>query len=83
MYIEDNLAHRGRIKMVMQNLVANDELQIDDDNALEHLVDTILMSWQFYTSYMYTLGRCLDAKGVEEVIAHTNNAMRKYMKTNI
>ena len=80
MYIEDNLAHRGRIKMVMQNLVANDELQIDDDNALEHLVDTILMSWQFYTSYMYTLGRCLDAKGVEEVIAHTNNAMNQYMK---
>jgi len=80
MYIEDNLAHRGRIKMVMLNLVANDELQIDDEEALEHLVDSILMSWQFYTSYMYTLGRCLDAKGVEEVIAHTNYAMKKYMK---
>ena len=80
MYIADNLAHRGRIKIVMQNLMLNNELQIDDDNALEHLVDSILMSWQFYTSYMFTLGRCLDAKGVEEVIAYTNNAMRQYMK---
>ena len=80
MYIADNLAHRGRIKIVMQNLMLNNELQIDDDNALEHLVDSILMSWQFYTSYMFTLGRCLDAKGVEEVIAYTNNSMRQYMK---
>jgi AcrR family transcriptional regulator len=82
MYIADNLAHRGRIKIVMQNLIVNNQLQIDDENALEHLVDTILMSWQFYTSYMYTLGRCLDAKGIEELIAHTNNAMRQYMKGN-
>jgi len=80
MYIADNVAHRGRIKMVMQNLVLNDELEIDNDSALEHLVDSILMSWQFYTSYMYTLGRCLDAKGIEEVIAYTNNAMKQYMK---
>ena len=80
MYIEDNVAHRGRIKMVMLNLVANDELEINDEASLEHLVDSILMSWQFYTSYMYTLGRCLDAKGVEEVIAHTNYAMKTYMK---
>ena len=83
MYIEDNLAHRGRIKMVMQNLIANNELQIDDEEKLEHLVDTILMSWQFYTSYIYTLGRCLDAKEVEKVITYTNNAMKQYMKEKI
>ena len=81
-YIEDNLAHRGRIKIVMQNLIANGELQIDDEEKVEHLVDTILMSWQFYTSYMYTLGRCLDAKEVEELITYTNNAMKQYMKNN-
>jgi len=80
MYIADNIAHRNRIKMVMKNLVENNELQIDDENSLEYLVDSILMSWQFYTSYMYTLGRCLDAKGVEEVIAYTNNAMKIYKK---
>ena len=80
MYIADNIAHRSRIKMVMQNLMTNNELHIDNEEALEHLVDSILMSWQFYTSYMYTLGRCLDAKGVKEVIAHTNNSMRQFMK---
>ena len=80
MYIADNIAHRNRIKMVMKNLVENNELQIEDENSLEYLVDSILMSWQFYTSYMYTLGRCLDAKGVEEVIAYTNNAMKMYRK---
>jgi AcrR family transcriptional regulator len=79
-YIADNLAHRGRIKIVMENLIVNNELQIEDEEALEYLVDSILMSWQFYTSYMYTLGRCLDAKGVEEVIAYTTNAMKQCMK---
>ena len=80
MYIEDNLAHRSRIKMVIQNLVENNELQIENELQLEHLVDTILMSWQFYTSYMYTLGRCLDAKEIKEVITYTNNAMKYYIK---
>jgi len=80
MYIRDNLAHRGRIKIVMQNLMANNQLQIDNEESLEHLVDTILMSWQFYASYLYTLGKCLDAKGVEELIAHTNKAMKQYIK---
>ena len=80
MYIADNVAHRGRIKIVMQNLMANNQLEITDEASLEHLVDSILMSWQFYTSYMYTLGQCLDEKGVEELIAHTNNAMKQYMK---
>ena len=79
MYIADNIAHRNRIKIVMQNLIENNELQIEDDERLEFLVDSILMAWQFYTSHMYTLGRCLDAKGVEEVIAHTHNAMRPFM----
>ena len=80
MYIADNIAHRGRIKMVMQNLVKNDELDISDEETLDYLVDSILMAWQFYTSYMYTLGQCLDAKGVEEVIAYTNSAMKQFKK---
>jgi len=77
-YIEDNLAHRGRIKIVMKNLVTNKELNIPDENTLEYLVDSILMSWQFYTSYMYTLSRSLDANHVEEVIKYTSNAMRPF-----
>jgi len=78
MYIEDNVAHRGRIKRVMQNLIAYGELQVPDTKALEHLVDSILMAWQFYTSYMYTLGQCLDEKGIKEVIAYTNQSMQPF-----
>jgi len=78
-YIEDNLAHRGRIKIVMKNLVENEELNIPNEETLEYLVDSILMSWQFYTSYMYTLSRTLDANHVEEVIKYTSNAMRPFM----
>ena len=78
-YIEDNLAHRGRIKIVMKNLIANKELDVPNEETLEYLVDSILMSWQFYTSYMYTLSRTLDANHVEEVIKYTSNAMRPFM----
>jgi AcrR family transcriptional regulator len=79
MYIADNIAHRCIIYIVMYNLIEHNELEIDNDDDLEFLIDSILMSWQFYTSYMYTLGRCLDAKGIEEVVAHTHNAMRPFM----
>jgi AcrR family transcriptional regulator len=79
-YIEDNLAHRERIKIVMKNLVENSELEIPNGEALEYLVDSILMSWQFYTSYMYTLGRTLDVKHIDEVIENTNRAMRQFQK---
>jgi len=79
-YIEDNLSHRERIKIVMKNLVSNGELEIPNSEALEYLVDSILMSWQFYTSYMYTLGRTLDVNHIDEVIENTNRAMRQFMK---
>ena len=80
-YIKDNLAHRNRIKIVMKNLVANDELDIPDEKALEYIVDSILMSWQFYTSYIFTLGKTLDIQDIDEVIAYTTNAMKLYIKT--
>jgi AcrR family transcriptional regulator len=76
MYVEDNIAHRTRIKKVMQNLVEHGEMQVANDEALEHLVDTLLMAWQFYTSYMYTLGECLDEKGIEKFITYTNQSMQ-------
>jgi AcrR family transcriptional regulator len=79
-YIEDNLAHRSRIKMVIQNLVANGELEIPNEASLEYLVDSILMSWQFYTSYMYTLGHTLDENLSEKVIENTTNAMKQFRK---
>ena len=79
-YIEDNLAHKGRIKMVMKNLTNNNELVIPNEASLEYLVDSILMSWQFYTSYLYTLGQTLDANHVDKVIAYTSNAMKSFRK---
>ena len=75
MYVDDNIAHRARIKKVMQNLVEYGEIQVASNEALEHLVDLLLMAWQFYTSYMYTLGVCLDEKGIEEFITYTNQSM--------
>lgn len=78
-YIKDNLSHRNRIKIVINNLRENNELNIPDDKALEYIVDSILMSWQFYTSYMHTLGKTLDIKDIDEVIAYTTTAMKLYM----
>ena len=79
-YIKDNLEHHNRIKLVVKNLVKSDELEIPNDEALEYLVDSILMSWQFYTSYMYTLGHTLDENLSQEVIANTTNAMKQFKK---
>ena len=78
MYVEDNIAHRERMKKVMQNLIDNDEMYVPTVEALEHLVDTMLMAWQFYASYMYTLGQCLDEKGIKEMIAYTNQSMQVF-----
>lgn len=83
MYIEDNIAHRGRIKRVMQNLIDNGEMQVPSEDALEHLVDVLLMSWQFYASHRYTLGECLDEKGIESFIAYTNLSMQPYLTQSI
>jgi AcrR family transcriptional regulator len=81
MYIEDNIAHRIRMKKVMQNLIDNGEMNIATEEALEHLVDTVLMAWQFYTSYMYTLGQCLDEKSIKGMIEYSNQAMQLF-RTN-
>ena len=79
LYIEDNLAHRARIKIVMQHFIANGELEIMYDHTLEYLVDAILMAWQFYTSHLQTLGRNIDVKAAQEAVEFTNNAMRPFL----
>lgn len=78
-YVEDNLAHRSRIKIVMQHFIANGELEIMYDHILEYLVDSILMSWQFYTSYLQTLGKEVDLKAAQEAVEFTNNGMRPFL----
>jgi len=74
-YIEDNVVHRSRIKITMESFIVNGELDIQDNALLEYMVDSILMSWQFYTSYMQTLGRPLSLKSAEEAVEYTSNAM--------
>jgi AcrR family transcriptional regulator len=79
-YIADNIAHRSRIKMVMEYFVQNGELDIKDDALLEYMVDSILMSWQFYTSHMQTLGKPLSKESAEEAVQYTSNAMLPFNK---
>ena len=79
MYVEDNIAHRSRIKKVMQNLIESGEMKVPNEEALEHLTDSLLMAWQFYTSHRYTLGQCLDEKGIQEFIGYTNLTMQPFM----
>ena len=78
MYVADNIAHKSRIKKVMQNLIENNEMKVPNDDALEHLTDTLLMGWQFYISHRCTLGQCLDEKCIQEFITYTNLTMEPY-----
>jgi len=79
-YIVDNVAHRGRIKHTMESFIASGELEIKEDALLEYMVDSILMSWQFYTSHMQTLGKPLSRQSAEEAVQYTNNAMTPYKR---
>lgn len=78
MYIIDNIAHRSRIRLIMQSFVESGELIIEDNNTLEYVTDAILMTWQFYTSYMQTLGRPLTKESAKEAVEYTNNAMQPF-----
>ena len=77
-YIRDNVAHRSRIHFTMVHFVETGELDIKDDDTLEYVTDAILMSWQFYTSLMETLGRPLSRESAEEAVQYTSNAMKPY-----
>jgi len=77
-YIADNIAHRGRIKLVMEGFMTSGELHIKEDEMLEYLVDSILMAWQFYTSYMQTLGRPLSRKSAEETVQYTSKSIQLF-----
>ncbi len=82
-YIEDNKAHRARIKMTMENFIENGELEIESAELLEYVVDSILISWQFYTSYMQTLGKPLSEKSAQEAVRYTSDVMKPFIKEKI
>ena len=79
LYIKDNIAHRRRIRQVMNNLIANGELSITDEEDIDFLVDSISMSWQFYSSFLHTIGQELNADSVQNVIKYTAVAMKPYL----
>lgn len=80
LYIKDNIAHRRRIRQVMNNLIINEELIIEDEEDVDFLVDTISLSWQFYSSFLHTIGEELNASSVQNVIKHTTAAMKPYLR---
>lgn len=79
MYIRDNIAHRERITLSMKTFAEKGILHFPDEKSFEFLIDSILLSWQFYASYLHTLGKSLDSKGALQVIEYTKNAMRPYI----
>ncbi|MFT7005346.1 MAG: hypothetical protein ACJAWW_002720, partial [Sulfurimonas sp.] len=79
LYIKDNIAHRRRIRQVMNNLIINEELIINDEEDMDFLVDSISLSWQFYSSFLHTIGQELDAVSVQNVIKYTSAAMKPYL----
>ena len=79
LYIKDNIAHRRCIRQVMNNFIVNEELSITDEEDIDFLVDSISLSWQFYSSYLHTIGQELNANLVQNVIKYTTAAMKPYL----
>jgi len=79
-YIEDNIAHRSRIKISLGMFMSSGELNIKDEETLDYLVDSVLMSWQFYISYLQTLGKGLDLECSKGAIKYVNDAMKPYVR---
>ena len=78
-YISDNVAHRRRIRQVMNNLILNEEIKIEDEEDLDFLVDSTSLAWQFYSSFLHTIGEELNASSVYKVIQYTTAAMKPYL----
>ncbi len=83
MYIEDNIAHRERISHSIKTLEASGELSFPNEKRFEFLIDSILMSWQFYASYRQTLGDILDVESVADVLEHTHCALWPYLTKTV
>lgn len=82
-YIKDNNAHRNRIRKSIEYFISNNELNPLDIITLEYLVDSILMSWQFYTSYIQTLGINLNKENSKKAVQYTNIIMRPFYTSSI
>ena len=79
LYIKDNIAHRSRIIQVIKNLVEHGELEINYENIIEYIADTILLTVQFWNPFMLTLGKTPNKETLQEGIERSNESMRPYL----
>ena len=79
MYVEDNLKHRQRIIRTIESFIKNGELELRNEQSIEYIADSVLMTEQFYLSYSKTLGEEINKDSVIETINHINGAFRPYL----
>jgi len=78
-YLEDNQAHRQRIKITFENLIKRGDLEITDEKILEQLTNTVMLVLSFWNPMMETLGNEIDEEGFKAATAHIQCAMRPYL----
>jgi len=81
-YIKDNISHRSRILLVLQNFSNNGILITKYTNVLEHLTDSILMTLQFWTPFLEAQNRPVNEENIELAIVHTREILRPYLSQN-
>lgn len=79
LYIKDNLAHKERIKIGIVLLIQNGYLSLPQERLLEHLCDSILLTTQFWISFLTTLDAKLELQGVQDLFSHIKCTFRPYM----
>lgn len=78
-YIDDNIAHRKRIRITLENLAQSGDLNVPYDNIFEQLTDTVMLVLTFWNPMLETLGKAIDEEGFEEATTHIRGAMRPYL----
>lgn len=78
-YIKENIAHKQRIRIVLEQLSANGYLDIPADHVYTQLADTVLLCNRFWHSHLETLGIEVDEANLAEGFGHIEGAMRPYL----
>ena len=78
-YINDNIAHRSRIIKTLQNFSQNEIIVSKYTNVIEHLADSILMTFQFWTPFIEAQDKPLNEYNIELAIIHTREILRPYL----
>ena len=78
MYIADNIAHFERIKISIKNFVVEKQIRQINESELNFIANSILMTWQFYTSHLQTLNIKFDKNASIKLIEHTNNILDSF-----